>query len=78
LDEGSAHRKASTYTGRHNTEKRGHTSIISSGIRTHEPTVRAVQIILTLDREATEGGAYYHWKHEFVELSRVLLECDDV
>jgi len=31
LDGGSARRKASTYTGQHNTGKRGHTSILRAG-----------------------------------------------
>jgi len=36
LDGGSARRKATTYTGQHNTEKRGHTSMPRAGF---EPTI---------------------------------------
>jgi hypothetical protein len=47
LDGGSARRKASTYTGQHNTEKRGHTSMPRVGFEPKIPvferpkTVRA-------------------------------------
>lgn len=37
LDRGSAHYKASIYSGQHNTEKHGHTSIPQSGFK---PTIR--------------------------------------
>jgi hypothetical protein len=40
---GSAYRKASTYKGQHGTEI-SHTYIhVSSGIQTHDPSVRAIK-----------------------------------
>jgi hypothetical protein len=38
LDEWSARRKASTYTGQHNTERLGTNIHALSGIRTHDPS----------------------------------------
>jgi hypothetical protein len=38
LDEWSARRKASTYTGQHNTERQGTNIHALSGIRTHDPS----------------------------------------
>jgi hypothetical protein len=38
LDESSARRKASTYTGQHNTERQGTNIHALNGIRTHDPS----------------------------------------
>jgi len=51
LDGGSARRKATTYTGQHNTEKRGHTSMPRAGF---EPKIPV------LDRAAIGTG--FNWQ----------------
>jgi hypothetical protein len=43
LDECSARRKASTYTGQHSTETQRQTSDASSGIETHDPSNQAAK-----------------------------------
>jgi hypothetical protein len=53
LDGKSARRKAFTYTGQHNTEKRGHIHA-SSGIPSRDPSVRAVEDSTCLRRRS-------HW-----------------
>jgi len=56
LDRGSAHHKASTYTGQHDTEKRRHTSMPWAG---HEPTIPVFKWLKTahaLDHMATGTG----------------------
>jgi hypothetical protein len=54
LDERSTRRKASTYTGQHNTERRGQTSMLS-GIRTHDPSNQPAKNHAS-DRTATVTG----------------------
>jgi hypothetical protein len=60
LDEWSARRKASTYTGQHNTERRGQTSIHAlSGIRTHDPSNQPAKTHAS-DRTPTVTGINKH------------------
>jgi len=44
LDEGSVRRNACTYTGRHNTQKRGHTLKRQAGF---EPTIPIIDCAVT-------------------------------
>jgi hypothetical protein len=56
MDGGSARHKASIYTGRHNTEKRGHTSMTRVGF---EPTILVFErskTVRDLDRAAMGTG----------------------
>jgi hypothetical protein len=45
LDGGSARHKSTTYTGQHNTEKRGHTSMPRAGF---EPTILVFERLKTV------------------------------
>jgi len=58
LNGGSAHRKASTYTGQHNTEKCGHTSMPLAGFEATIPVIERSKTIRALDRAATGVGTY--------------------
>jgi hypothetical protein len=78
LDGGSAHRKASAYTGQHDTEMR--TRIFaSSGIRTHNPSVRAVQNHTSLRPSVHLFCKCFIIKHliiiQLVKISPVLVEA---
>jgi hypothetical protein len=58
LDGGSARRKASAYTGQHNTEKRGHMSMPRAGF---EPTILVVEgskTVCASDRAAITTGSF--------------------
>jgi len=50
LDGGSARRKATTYTGQHNTEKRGHTSMPRAGFEPMIPVFERLKNVRALDR----------------------------
>jgi hypothetical protein len=50
LDGDSAQRKASTYTGQHNTEKGGHTSMPRTGFEPPIPVFARSKTIRALDR----------------------------
>jgi hypothetical protein len=52
MDGRSARRKASTYTGQHNTEKCGHTSMLRAGLEPAIPVFERSQIVRALDRAA--------------------------
>jgi hypothetical protein len=56
LDGGSARRKASTYTGQHNTEKGGHTSMPREGFETAIPVFESSKTVCALDRKAIGTG----------------------
>jgi hypothetical protein len=56
LDEWSARRKASTYTGQHNTERQGTNIHALSGIRNHDPSNQPAKAHAS-DRTAT-GSAF--------------------
>jgi hypothetical protein len=56
LDGGSAYRKASTYTGQHDTEKRGHTSMPRAGFEHAIPVFELSKTVGALDRAATGAG----------------------
>jgi hypothetical protein len=58
LDEWSARRKASTYTGQHNTERQGTNIHALSGIRTHDPSNQPAKTHAS-DRTATVTGILY-------------------
>jgi len=49
LDWGSARRKASTYTGQNNTEKRGHTSMPRQGFEATIPVFERLKTVRALD-----------------------------
>jgi len=53
---GSVRRKASTYTGQHNTEKHGHTSMPRAGFVPAIPMFERPKTVLALDRAATGTG----------------------
>jgi hypothetical protein len=53
LDGGSARRKASTYTGQHNTEKYGNTSMPRAGFETTIPVFERSKTVHALDSAAT-------------------------
>jgi hypothetical protein len=55
LDEWSARRKASTYTGQHNTERQGTNIHALSGIRTHDFSNQPAKTHAS-DRTATVTG----------------------
>jgi len=56
LDGGSARRKATAYTGQHNTEKRGHTSMPRVGFEHTIPVFELSKTVRALDRESTGTG----------------------
>jgi len=56
LDGGSAHRKATTYTGQHNTEKHGHRSMPRAGFEHTIPVLERLKTVRFLDRAATGTG----------------------
>jgi hypothetical protein len=56
LDGGSAHRKATTYTGQHNTEKRGHTFMPRARFESTIPVFERVKTMRALDRAAIGTG----------------------
>jgi hypothetical protein len=60
LDEWSARRKASTYTGQHNTERQGTNIHALSGIRTHDPSNKPAKTHAS-DRTATVTGIIQHY-----------------
>jgi len=47
LDEGSTHRKVSTYTGQNKTDKRGYTFMCREGFEPRIPVLEKSKIILT-------------------------------
>jgi hypothetical protein len=56
MDGGSARRKATTYTGHHNTEKRGHTSMLRAGFEHMIPVFERSKTVRALDRAAIGTG----------------------
>jgi hypothetical protein len=56
LDGGSAHRKATAYTGQHNIEKRGHKSIPQAGFEPTIPLFELLKTICSLNRAAFVTG----------------------
>jgi hypothetical protein len=56
LDGRSARRKATTYTGQHNTEKRGHTSMPGAGFERTIPEFERLKTGRDLDRATTGNG----------------------
>jgi len=56
LNGGSAHRKATTYTGKHNTEKRGHTSMPRAGFKPTIPLFERSKAVRALDRAVIQTG----------------------
>jgi hypothetical protein len=57
LDGESARRKVTTYTGQHNTEKRGHTSIMHrAGFEPTVPVFERLKTVRALDRAVTGTG----------------------
>jgi len=56
LDRGSARRKATTYTGQHNTEKGGHTSMPRAGFKLTISVFERLKSVRVIDRAATETG----------------------
>jgi len=58
LDGGSARRKATTYTGQHNTEKRGHTSMPRAGFEPTIPVFERSKTVRALDRAVIGTGRY--------------------
>jgi len=59
MDGGSARRKASTYTGQHNTEKCGHTSMTRAEFETTTPVSERSKTERASDRAATGTGETY-------------------
>jgi len=59
LDGGSARRKASTYTGQHNTEKRGHTSMARVEFEPTIPVFERPKTVRTSDRSAIGIGCIF-------------------
>jgi hypothetical protein len=59
MDGGSARRKASTYTGQHNTEKHRHTSMPRAGFENAIPMFERPKTVLALDRAAIGTGHIY-------------------
>jgi hypothetical protein len=57
LYEGSARRKATTYTGQINTEKRGHTSMLRAGFEPTIPVFELLNTVHTLDRADIGTGS---------------------
>jgi hypothetical protein len=55
-DGGSARRKATTYTGQHNTEKRGHTSMSRARFEPMIPVFERLKMVSASDRAATGTG----------------------
>jgi hypothetical protein len=56
LGGGSARRKASTYTGQHNTEERGHTSMLLAGFEPAISMFERPKTVLALDGAAIGTG----------------------
>jgi len=56
LDGGSARREASTYTGEHNTGKRGHTSMPQAGFELTIQVFERSKTVRALDRAVIETG----------------------
>jgi len=61
LDGGSARRKATTYTGQHNTEKCGHTSMPQAGF---EPTIPVFEQLKTVRLLGPPGLCFLKAFHE--------------
>jgi hypothetical protein len=59
LDGGSARRKVTTYTGQHNTEKRGHTSMPRAGFEPTIPVFEWSNTVRALDRVAIRTAMLY-------------------
>jgi hypothetical protein len=57
LDGGSARRKASTYTGQHNKEKRWHTSMPRAGRESAILVFERLKTVRALDRAAIGAGS---------------------
>jgi hypothetical protein len=65
LDGGSARRKAATYTQDGTNTEQTHTDIhASSGVRTHDPSVRGGKVIHAADRAASEIGAEFYLRDQ--------------
>jgi len=54
----SARRKSTTYTGQHNTEKSGHTSMTRAGFEATIPMFEMWKTVRALDLAATGTGCY--------------------
>jgi hypothetical protein len=65
LDGGSACRKATTYTGQHNAEKRRNTFMPRAGIEPTIPEFERSKIVRTSDRAATGTGIYYYYYYYY-------------
>jgi hypothetical protein len=68
LDRGSARRKASTYTGQHNTEKRGHTSMPLVGFEPTIPVFEWPKTVRVLDRVATGTGTFTAYRMKLISV----------
>jgi len=66
LDGGSARLKASTYTGQHNTEKRGHTSTPRAGFETTNPVFEGSKAVRALDGAAIGIGVFIELSNQFL------------
>jgi len=64
LDGGSAKRKASTYTGQHNTDKRRHTSMPRARFEPAIPDFERSKAVRALDRALIGTGTTVYLKHE--------------
>jgi hypothetical protein len=53
---GSIHRRASTYTEQHNTEKRRHTAMLVAGFEVPTPVLEWSYVICVVDCAATGTG----------------------
>jgi hypothetical protein len=59
LDGGSARRKSSPYTEQHNTEKRGHTSMLRAGFEPAMPVFELSKTVRALDRAHIGTGSIF-------------------
>jgi hypothetical protein len=50
--------KATTYTGQHNTEKRGHTSMLQAGFEPAIPVLERSKAVYAFDRVAIGTGIF--------------------
>jgi hypothetical protein len=69
LDAGSARRKATTYTGQHNTEKGGQTFMPRAGFEPKIPVFELLKTVRALDSAAIGTGIYWEMRFNLKQVS---------
>jgi hypothetical protein len=72
MEGGSACRKAAIYTGQHNTEKRGYTSMSRMGFEPMMAVFERAEAVRTADRAATVIGFFLELSNNLLSWSNLL------